>query len=56
MFFWSELGFEDAHWGSDGNQTMTLGWIAQTLHMRAKTHLSHLLSWHGKEKKTGHAT
>jgi hypothetical protein len=37
--------------------TMTLGWIAQTLHMGTKTHLSHLLYWHGKEKKKiGHAT
>ena len=31
--------------------TMTLGWIAQALHMGAKTHLSHLLYWQGKEKK-----
>jgi hypothetical protein len=33
--------------------TMTLGWIAQALHMGTKTHLSHLLYWHGKEKKKG---
>jgi hypothetical protein len=32
--------------------TMTLGWIAQALHMGTKTHLSHLLYWQGKEKKT----
>jgi hypothetical protein len=31
--------------------TMTLEWVAQTLHMGTKTHLSHLLYWHGKEKK-----
>ena len=31
--------------------TMTLAWIAQALHMGTKTHLSHLLYWHGKEKK-----
>jgi REP element-mobilizing transposase RayT len=31
--------------------TMTLEWIAQALHMGTKTHLSHLLYWHGKEKK-----
>jgi len=31
--------------------TMTLQWIAQTLHMGTKTHLAHLLYWHGKEKK-----
>jgi hypothetical protein len=32
--------------------TMTLGWIAQTLYMGTKTHLSHLLYWQGKQKKT----
>ncbi len=32
--------------------TMTLAWIAQALRMGTKTHLSHLLYWHGKEKKT----
>ena len=31
--------------------TMTLGWIADALHMGTKTHLSHLLYWDGKEKK-----
>jgi hypothetical protein len=31
--------------------TMTLGWIAQALHMGTKTHLAHLLYWQGKEKK-----
>jgi hypothetical protein len=31
--------------------TMTLGWIAQALHMGTKTHLSHLLYWQGKQKK-----
>jgi putative transposase len=31
--------------------TMTLAWIAAALHMGTKTHLSHLLYWHGKEKK-----
>ncbi|HZR20674.1 MAG TPA: hypothetical protein VFE51_25560 [Verrucomicrobiae bacterium] len=31
--------------------TMTLQWIANALHMGTKTHLSHLLYWHGKEKK-----
>jgi hypothetical protein len=30
--------------------TMTLVWIAQRLHMGTKTHLSHLLYWHGKDK------
>jgi REP element-mobilizing transposase RayT len=30
--------------------TMTLSWIAQRLHMGTKTHLSHLIYWHGKEK------
>jgi REP element-mobilizing transposase RayT len=33
--------------------TMTLGWIARALNMGTKTHLSHLLYWHGKEKKKG---
>src|SRR5579859_3328233 len=31
--------------------TMTLGWIAQALHMGTKTHLSHLLYWQGKQTK-----
>jgi len=31
--------------------TMTLGWIAQTLHMGTRTYLSHLLYWQGKQKK-----
>jgi hypothetical protein len=31
--------------------TMTLAWIAAALRMGTKTHLSHLLYWHGKEKK-----
>ena len=31
--------------------TMTLVWVEQALHMGTKTHLSHLLYWHGKEKK-----
>ena len=31
--------------------TMTLGWIAQALHMGTKTHLSHLLYWQGKQRK-----
>jgi putative transposase len=31
--------------------TMTLSWIAAGLHMGTKTHLSHLLYWHGREKK-----
>ena len=35
--------------------TMTLGWIAQALHMGTRTHLSHLLYWHGKEKKKSDA-
>jgi hypothetical protein len=30
---------------------MTLRWIAQALHMGTKTHLSHLLYWHGKQRK-----
>lgn len=30
--------------------TMTLAWIARALHMGTKTHLSHLLYWHGKER------
>jgi hypothetical protein len=36
--------------------TMTLGWIAEALHMGTKTHLSHLLYWHGKERKKHRAT
>jgi hypothetical protein len=31
--------------------TMTLGWIDEALHMGTKTHLSHLLYWHGKQRK-----
>jgi hypothetical protein len=31
--------------------TMTLAWIAQRLCMGTKTHLSHLLYWHSREKK-----
>ena len=31
--------------------TMTLAWIAEGLCMGTKTHLSHLLYWHGKERK-----
>jgi REP element-mobilizing transposase RayT len=31
--------------------TMTLTWIAQRLCMGTKTHLSHLLYWHSREKK-----
>lgn len=31
--------------------TMTLGWVAQALHMGTKTHLSHLLYCQGKQKK-----
>ena len=30
--------------------TMTLAWIAERLHMGTKTHLSHLLYWHQREK------
>ena len=30
--------------------TMTLLWIAKHLHMGTKTHVSHLIYWHGKEK------
>ena len=30
--------------------TMTLTWIAQRLQMGTKTHLSHLLYWHGRDK------
>jgi hypothetical protein len=33
--------------------TMTLSWIAQRLLMGTKTHLSHLLYWHGQEMKKG---
>jgi hypothetical protein len=29
--------------------TMTLSWIAQRLRMGTKTHLAHLLYWHGRE-------
>jgi hypothetical protein len=28
--------------------TMTLAWMARRLHMGTKTHLSHLLYWHGR--------
>jgi len=31
--------------------TMTLGWIAQALHMGTRTYLSHLLYWQGNQKK-----
>src|SRR5258706_975176 len=31
--------------------TMTLSWIAQRLCMGTKTHLSHLIYWHWREKK-----
>ncbi|HEV2395102.1 MAG TPA: transposase [Verrucomicrobiae bacterium] len=31
--------------------TMTLGWIARELEMGTKTHLSHLLYWHGRDEK-----
>jgi len=31
--------------------TMTLGWIARALRMGTKTYLSHLLYWHGRERK-----
>ncbi len=30
--------------------TMTLAWIAYRLQMWTKTHLSHLLFWHGRQK------
>jgi hypothetical protein len=30
--------------------TMTLSWIAEHLRMGTKTHLAHLLYWHGKKK------
>ncbi len=30
--------------------TMTLSWVAQRLRMGTKTHLAHLLYWHGKKK------
>jgi hypothetical protein len=33
--------------------TMTLGWIAERLHMGTKTHLAHLLYWDGREKPKG---
>jgi hypothetical protein len=32
--------------------TMTLSWIAEHLNMATRTHLSHLLYWYGKDKKT----
>jgi hypothetical protein len=32
--------------------TMTLSWIAEHLNMGTKTHLSHLLYWYGKDKKS----
>ena len=31
--------------------TMTLAWIAERLKMGTKTHLSHLLYWHGRKKQ-----
>ncbi len=30
--------------------TMTLSWVAQRLRMGTKTHLAHLLYWHGKQE------
>jgi REP element-mobilizing transposase RayT len=36
--------------------TMTLGWIAQALHMGTKTHLSHLLYWRQSRRKGVHET
>jgi hypothetical protein len=33
--------------------TMTLSWIGKRLLMGTKTHLSHLLYWHGRERKNG---
>jgi hypothetical protein len=32
--------------------TMTLAWIAERLRMGTKTHLSHLIYWHGRTKQT----
>ena len=32
--------------------TMTLGWIAQRLHMGTRDHLKHLLYWHDRAKPT----
>ena len=34
--------------------TVTLGWIAQPLHMGKRGHLKHLLYWHNKVKKTAY--
>jgi hypothetical protein len=31
--------------------TMTLAWIAQRLQMGTKTHLTHLLYWHGRDRE-----
>ena len=36
--------------------TMTLAWIAERLEMGAKTHLAHLLYWHGRASKKKHDT
>ena len=30
--------------------TMTLAWISQRLQMGTKTHLAHLLYWHGRKR------
>jgi hypothetical protein len=32
--------------------TMTLGWIAERLHMGTKTHLAHLLYWQGRKEQS----
>ena len=36
--------------------TMTLAWIAERLQMGTKTHLAHLLYWHGRASKKEHDT
>src|SRR5262245_9011019 len=39
-----------------GETTMTLAWIADRLHMGTRTHLAHLLHWHGRKIKKKHNT
>jgi hypothetical protein len=39
-----------------GETTMTLAWIAERLHMGSRTHLAHLLYWHGRTNRKKHNT
>jgi len=58
---WQERGLKRRRKGDPGKigialrlrqeTTMTLSWIAHRLQMGTKTHLSHLLYWHGQDRK-----